>query len=250
MIYHRTLTIPNTNGQLIQLGSGINGDLFRPHERGKAVAIYTVAPLLGTAIGPITGGFLVQYESWKWCFYVVSIASAAVQLFGFFIFHETYSPLLLQRRCKKLRKSTGNPQLYTEYDSVSLSMLLRKSLIRPFKLLGTQPIVQVLSLYNAYLNGILYLMVATFPDVWTQTYHESPSIGSLNYISMSIGMALAIQIGTRFADKIYKKLVERNGNQSKPEFRLPVLCMGAFVVPVGLFWYAWSARESVHWIMP
>lgn len=26
--------------------------------------------------------------------------------------------------------------------------------------------------------------------------------------------------------------------------------MGAFTVPVCLFWFGWSARESVHWVVP
>ncbi|KAL2065353.1 hypothetical protein VTL71DRAFT_3023 [Oculimacula yallundae] len=232
------------------IGSGILGDLFLPHERGKAVAIYTVAPLLGTLIGPITGGYLVQYASWRWSFYIVSIAGAVVQLAGFFIFRETYAPILLHRRCKKLQKSTGNQELYTQFHSVKFSELLRKSLNRPFKMLGTQPIVQVLSLYVAFLNGILYLMVATFPDVWTRVYNESASIGSLNYISFTIGMIIAMQVGTRFADKLYLRLRTKNGGVGVPEFRLPMLCMGATTVPVGLFWYGWTARESLHWIMP
>ena len=224
--------------------------MFQPHERGKAVAVYTVAPLLGTIIGPITGGFLVQYQSWRWCFYVVSIASAAVQLSGIFIFRETYGPVLIQRKCKKLRKTTENPQLYTEHDGIPFQNLLGKHLVRPFRLLATQPIVQVLSLYVAYLNGILYLMVATFPQLWTGVYHESVSIGSLNYISLFIGMALAILFGTRYADRLYVTLREKNNGQGLPEFRLPILCLGSCLVPIGIFWYGWSGRESVHWILP
>ncbi|KAF6220568.1 hypothetical protein HO133_003001 [Letharia lupina] len=218
------------------IGSGINADLFRPHERGQAIAVYTLAPLVGVVVGPIAGGFLVQYTSWRWCFYVVSIAGGAVQVFGFPFFRETYAPVLLQRRCKRSRKSTQNPDLYTQNDRVSLSQLLRTSLIRPFMLLGTQPIVQVWSLYCAYLYGILYLLIATFPNVWTDTYGETVSIGSLNYISLFVGMGIASQLGTRLADRYYKKLCEENGGQGRPEFRLPVLIIGAFMVPVGLFW--------------
>ena len=233
-----------------QIGSGINADLFRPHERGQAVAVYVLAPLVGVVIGPIAGGFLVQYTSWPWCFYVVSIAGGAVQIFGLPFFRETYPPIILQRRCKRLQKNTQNPNLYTQHDSVSLLQLLRTSLIRPFKLLGTQPIVQVWSLYCAYLYGILYLLIATFPNVWTDIYRETVSIGSLNYISLFVGMGLASQVGTRFADKYYRKLCEENGGQGRPEFRLPVLTIGALLVPVGLFWYGWSARSTIHWIMP
>ena len=201
-------------------------------------------------MGPIAGGFLVQYTSWRWCFYVVSIAGGAVQILGFPLFRETYAPVLLQRKCKRLRKSSQNRNLYTEHDSVSLLQLLRTSLVRPFVLLGTQPIIQVWSLYCAYLYGILYLVIATFPNVWTDTYNESVSVGSLNYISLFVGMGIASQVGTRLADTYYTKLCKANGDQGRPEFRLPVLLLGAALVPLGLFWYGWSARSNIHWIMP
>ncbi|KAF4257590.1 hypothetical protein KXV43_008191 [Aspergillus fumigatus] len=211
------------------IGSGMNSDLFPPQDRWKAMAVFTLAPLIGTAIGPITGAFLVQYESWPW--------------------FSMWSPSL-PLKCARMRKTTGNPDLYTEYDGMSSTALLHKNLIRPFRLLATQPIIQVLSLYLAYLNGILYLMVATFPDVWTTIYHESESIGSLNYLSLTVGMTIAMQLGTRIAGRVYQRLCANNGGVARPEFRLPILCAGACIVPIGLFWYGWSARQSIHWIMP
>lgn len=228
----------------------MNSDLFPPQDRWKAMAVFTLAPLIGTAIGPIIGGFLTQYVSWHWCFYVVSIFGAAVQLVSFFLLRETYGPVILKRKCARLRKETGNQNLYTEYDEMSSLALIHKNLIRPLRLLATQPIVQVLSLYLAYLNGILYLMVATFPSVWTNIYHESVSIGSLNYLSLTLGMAIATQLGTRLADRAYKRLCAKNGGVARPEFRLPVLVVGSSIVPIGLLWYGWSARPSIHWIMP
>ncbi|OGM48423.1 MFS transporter [Aspergillus bombycis] len=233
----------------IQIGSGMNSDLFGAHERGKAIVVFTLAPLIGTAIGPITGGFVGQYVSWRWCFYVISIAIAAVQIVGLILLRETYGPVLLKRKAASLRKSTQNPDLHTEHDGASTHDL-KGNLIRPFRLLTTQPIIQVLSLYLAYLNGILYLMVATFPDVWTGIYHESVSIGSLNYLSMTVGLAIATQFGVRFSDRLYQRLRAKNNGEPKPEFRLPMLCAIAVVVPIGLFWYGWSARTSIHWIMP
>jgi len=132
-------------------------------------------------------------------------------------------------------------------------------------------------------------MTATFPQVWTGIYGESSSIGSLNYLSIAIGLIVAAQGGTRIADKIYKRLSQRNGDRlaevrrkkqaeaagetageaesvekanpvakpveqakpiGKPEFRLPILFFGSCVVPIGLFWYGWSARPSIFWVMP
>jgi hypothetical protein len=86
-------------------------------------------------------------------------------------------------------------QLHTEYDSPDKTLLktLEVALQRPFKLLGTQPIVQVLACYMAYLYGLMYLMLSTFPLLWSDRYHESVGIGSLNFISMGLGFFIGTQ---------------------------------------------------------
>ncbi len=50
-----------------------------------------------------------------------------------------------------------------------------------------------------------------------------------------------------------RKVVEPkfNGNgEIKPEYRLPAACFGSFTIPICLFWFGWSARPDIHWIMP
>ncbi|RDK37293.1 MFS transporter [Aspergillus phoenicis ATCC 13157] len=232
------------------MGAGLTTDLFEPDKRGSALSIYLLAPSIGMTVSPIAGGFLVQYTAWPWCFYLVSLVAGAVQILGLPFFRETYAPVLLQRRCKRLQKTTGNLNLYAHHDSVSLSHLLRLSLVRPIKLLATQPVVQVWSVYCAYIYAILYLLISSFPNVWTGIYGESVSIGSLNYISLFLGMTFASQVGMRLANRSYRKLCSQHGGRGLPEFRLPVLMIGAVIIPIGLLWYGWSARPNVHWIMP
>lgn len=36
----------------------------------------------------------------------------------------------------------------------------------------------------------------------------------------------------------------------KPEYRLPPLKIGAFLLPAGFFIYGWTAEYKVHWIAP
>jgi DHA1 family multidrug resistance protein-like MFS transporter len=36
----------------------------------------------------------------------------------------------------------------------------------------------------------------------------------------------------------------------QPEKRLPPAMVGGFFVPICLFWFGWSARPDIHWIMP
>lgn len=39
---------------------GLLSDCFLPEQRGKAISIYSLGPLLGPAIGPMLGGFVSQ----------------------------------------------------------------------------------------------------------------------------------------------------------------------------------------------
>ena len=36
----------------------------------------------------------------------------------------------------------------------------------------------------------------------------------------------------------------------KPEKRLPPAFVGGFCIPICLFWFGWSARPDIHWIVP
>ena len=117
----------------------------------------SVAPLLGPSLGPIIGGFVTEHTNWKWMFFATSIADAVVQIVGIFWLHETNPRAILQRKAKKLRKETGNLALYTQYDTPkhTLSSHLGKAISRPFRLLFTQLIVQVMAIYMAYIYGMV-----------------------------------------------------------------------------------------------
>jgi multidrug resistance protein len=58
----------------ISIGGGTFGDLFRVEERGAAISIWAMGPLLGPVIGPIAGGFLAEAAGWRWVFWLITIA--------------------------------------------------------------------------------------------------------------------------------------------------------------------------------
>lgn len=234
------------------IGGGVLADLWSPMERGKAMALYSLMPLLGPAIGPICGGFIAQYSTWRWVFYSTSIAAMLIQFMGFFFLKETYAAEILKRKKIALMKSTGNTELHTEFDipNRTFASHVGTAFKRPFILLFTQPIVQVLALYIGYVYGVLYLVLSSFPLVWKNLYNEEPGIAGLNYISLGLGFFIGTQIAARFADKIYKNLRAKNNNEGKSEFRVPLMFPGAAMVPVGLLIYGWSAEYKTHWIVP
>ena len=47
-----------------QIGGAVMGDLFNAEERGKALALYSLAPLLGPALGPVCGAWYLHFQ-WR-----------------------------------------------------------------------------------------------------------------------------------------------------------------------------------------
>ena len=43
---------------------------FPAHERGKAIGIWAGFSGIGIAIGPVTGGWLIEHADWSWIFLV------------------------------------------------------------------------------------------------------------------------------------------------------------------------------------
>ena len=54
----------------------------------------------------------------------------------------------------------------------------------------------------AYLYGLMYLVLSTFPILWEKDYHMSIGIGGLNYLSLGLGFFLGVQICAPLSDKV------------------------------------------------
>lgn len=51
------------------LAGGVLGDVWRAEQRGMSLSLYLLIPLLGAAVGPILGGFIVEHTTWRWMFW-------------------------------------------------------------------------------------------------------------------------------------------------------------------------------------
>lgn len=131
-----------------------------------------------------------------------------------------------------------------------LSRRLAMSLTRPCRLLLTQPILQLMSVYLAYNFGILYIVLSTFATLWTKRYGQSETISGVHYIALAIGYTIAAQGGARVTDRVWKYLKARAKGETQPEYRVPLMIPGAIIIPIGLFWYGWTAQARAFWILP
>ena len=151
---------------------------------------------------------------------------------GFLVLRETYPPLLLERKAKKLRKETGNQELRSKMAStLTPGELFRLSIVRPMKLLCLSPIVLALSTFMAVVYGYLYLLFTTITQVFEGTYGFSAGNVGLTYLGIGSGSFIGLFIFGMASDRIMK--AKSAAGEMKPEYRLPPMIPGAWVIPIG-----------------
>lgn len=228
---------------------GAIADVFAAKERGLAMAFFALCPSLGPALGPVVGGFLSENQGWRWVQGLMAILSGTLWILGMAANPETYAPVLLHRRAAKLSKMTGNVYK-TRQDitngQITVTQIFRTSLSRPLILLFMEPIVLLLSLYMAIIYGTLYLFFGAYPIVYQAHRGWSEGIGGLPFLGIGVGMMGAILFIILAGGK--SKPDQDDELPPEPEERLKVAFIGAFALPIGIFWFAWTNGPSVHWM--
>ncbi|KAJ8123953.1 hypothetical protein ONZ43_g221 [Nemania bipapillata] len=242
-------------------GGGTVADMIVQKHRGTVLAAYSVGPLLGPIIGPIGGGFLSNAKGWRWNFWLLAIISGFITVVMLFVMKESYAPVLLNRKVERLRKETGNLLLRSKLDvGLSPGDFFKRSAIRPVKMFIYSPIVSIMALYTALTYGYLYVQFTTMTEVFQNQYGFSTALVGLSFIGLGVGSFIGVVIYSGTSDRYISrkaaeadKLAEETGTEKmgmKPEYRLPLLPIGAVLIPIGLFLYGWTAEKKVHWIVP
>ncbi|RDW79179.1 MFS transporter [Aspergillus mulundensis] len=230
---------------------GAMADFWDPVDRAIAIALFSAATFVGPVLGPIVGGFLTDsYLGWRWTAWITLIASGSFGTIAWFVVPETYHPVLLKRRAAKLRKETGNQDLYAflDHHKPSFGDIVRKYLFRPVQMLILEPILILITLYLALVYGILYLFFEAYPVSFQEERGwTNEGIAGLPFIGIMIGVfcgvALIIwQTKTRFAHKLAKH------GRVIPEERLVPMMVASVLLPGGLFWFGWTSSPNVHWL--
>lgn len=252
---------------------GVIADMFSASERGVATSFFAMAPFLGPALGasappsrrrdggsvltprpagPIAGGFLGEAEGWRWVQGMVAIFTGVLWIVNSVVYPETYAPVLLRRRAAALSAKTGRvyvSKLDAGAPGRSFGRQFGMALSRPWALLVKEPIVLLTSLYMAIIYGTLYMCFTAFPIVFQRGRGWSPGVGGLAFAGIAVGMLLAT-VGTMLDNGRYKRAEARAGGKAPPEARLPPAMVGSVLLPVGLFWFAWTNGTGVHWVVP
>lgn len=93
------------------------------------------------------------------------------------------------------------------------------------------------------------MLFGAFPIVFQLNRGWSEGIGGLAFLGVAVGMIIAVMLGP-FVNKRYMKIAAEHGGIAPPEARLHSAVAGAFAIPIGLFWFAWTNSPSILWLSP
>jgi MFS transporter, DHA1 family, multidrug resistance protein len=238
---------------ILATGGATVADMYVPKKRAYGMTLWGVFAASAPSLGPLLGSFSAYFEGWRWTIWELLWLSSATFVLLFFFFPETSAGTILYRRARRLRKATGNPSIMSAGEiavaALSPRDLAVDVLVRPFTLNFQEPIVFALNAYIGLIYALLYIWFESFPVVFLGVYHWRQQLLGLSFLGLFIGAFVFMPPFFAYLYYVQEPKYNENG-ELKPEERMPAAIVGALLVPISLFWFGWTSRESVHWIVP
>lgn len=234
-------------------GGASMGDLYSIIKLPYALTAWTAAAFCAPAFGPLLSGFAVMNENWRWSLWEILWMSAPVFIIMFLFMPETSAGYLLLHRARRLRKLTGNPNLksQSEIDQAGMSFKasLWEALARPIEICIKDPGVLFTNIYTSYIYGVYYSFFEVFPLVYVDIYGFNLGELGLPFLTISIGCAIGVVIYVSYVWHFVEPKIRKHGLGLQEDRLIPAL-FSTVLLPAGLFWFGWTAKESIHWIVP
>ncbi|RPD64093.1 MFS general substrate transporter [Lentinus tigrinus ALCF2SS1-7] len=232
----------------------VMADIWDADTRGKALALFTLAPFAGPSLGPTVSGFMaVSGVSWRWVFWVQTIFAGVCLLFVIFTLPETYVPVLLVRRAEKLRKETGDNRFWAplERNKKTFGQHVKHVLARPFLILAREPMLIAITLYMSFIYGVMYLLFEAYPIVFTLGHGFNAGISGLMFLPIFIGGAIGVGIYLTVFNPAYDRAIQHYAPAPvPPEFRLGPCLWAAPIYTISFFWFGWTSYPTVSYWAP
>ncbi|KAF2749670.1 MFS multidrug transporter-like protein [Sporormia fimetaria CBS 119925] len=236
---------------------GVLPDIWSVDERGLGQSLYGIANWAGPTLAPVCGALISKYTSWRWIFFATSIFAFILQILAHFFLPETYAPTILAKKATRIRTELDRggwteARVTIQYNTGEpMRTVLRKRLTLPFVMMFSHPAVIAPALYRAFLYGVMYLLLSSFPLVFEGVYDQTELVPSLNTLSMFIGFMIGLWASEPLLDKLYAYLKTYYATSNGiPEFRVPPMLIGGLFAPTGLLLYGYTAQDHLHPILP
>ena len=130
------------------------------------MALFMATTTLGPLIGPIISGF-ISVVSWRWAFWL-GLIIAGVAWIPLLVTPETYAPVILAQRARRLRRETGDESIFApiELEPKNLRHVATVVLTRPIRMMLFEWIVLFSCLYLAFVYAVFYMFFQAYPVMY------------------------------------------------------------------------------------
>lgn len=185
-------------------------------------------------------------KGWRWSQWT-AIFFAAFTFFLTLGISETFHPVIKRRLAiKKGLEVPENPSIGARIQEFAIV-----GLIRPVRMLLFDSIVSFTCLYVSCAFGTLFSFFAAVPYTFDTVYGFNIEQSGLVFVSIIIGCFLGIITVFLCDVYFYRKQIPKHPLHSvPPKHRLYPAMIGSIGLPLGLFWFGWTARGGISWAVP
>lgn len=231
--------------------TNVGASLVDMHDetRGMAIALFSFCPYSGPVLGGIVNGFISvdsgSYQLMAW----VNMAFAGVMWLIMATIPETYAPVILKKRAKKLRAETGNNNIMTEQEAKPMTFreLVNENLVRPLNFVITEPVLDIVCAFVALIYALLYAFFFAYPVIFSELYDYKDDKIGLMYIPILMGASCAVLL-TVVLEKQYRAMTKRR--TPTPEDRLVGAMIGSPFPCIALFILGATSQKGIIWVGP
>lgn len=165
-------------------------DLFNSRDRVWIVVLWNAATTIALCIGPIYAACIIAYLSWEWVYYSAGIFTAVIWV-GLLGVKESRPSILLGRKIECLRKETDIAELAWHNADVASDWraFTRIVVVRPMRILCTEPLVVLVAVISGVSWGIIYLFTESTISIY-QSIGFSKVHASLPFLAVAFGVTL------------------------------------------------------------
>ncbi|KAJ4159561.1 uncharacterized protein LMH87_008459 [Akanthomyces muscarius] len=243
------------------VGAGTVADLWEPQDRGRAMGIFSLGPMLGPLTAPIIGAALDSRWGWRSTQWFLVIYGLVVWTAMLVLLPETLTKYKVGIKLPVAAADSEHQQDHVT-SSADKAKSVVKVLVSPMlsvRLLRYVPILIVVY-YTSITFASNYLLNISVQGVFSRPPYEwSVMIVGLAYIPSSVGGAAGAILGGRWTDHCMKRAARKAGRvdvaTGKPIFHpqdriSENFWVAAIMYPAALLWYGWTARGNVFWVVP
>ncbi|OAV91119.1 hypothetical protein PTTG_07887 [Puccinia triticina 1-1 BBBD Race 1] len=165
---------------------------------------------------------------------------------------ETYSPILLAKKAKNIRETTGDIKFYAPHEKADCSLrgILRRTILRPVEMMLTEPILSLIVIYLSIICGMLYSLLETFPIIWQDIRGFKSHETSMIFLGLGFGAVLGGFLQLYFARPMKNLMPKWNGHPPCEMNLYGAMFAGPFFVG-GILWLGWTgAYALIPWWVP